>query len=125
MARPTNEERKKRDRAAWIAKLLEELGDADLLAAESAMNLLRDDSTTPAVRLQCAQLLEKLNVPIRERVGAGPESAPVPQLDVGRFLGELRTRVRALQDHFGKPIIELLGDASAEPFSEQPDARIG
>ncbi|HKO21041.1 MAG TPA: hypothetical protein VJX91_00140 [Candidatus Eisenbacteria bacterium] len=110
-------------RAEERARLLADLEDADVLVGVEALRLVRNKETPPSVRLQCLQLLEGLSQRLKAGESIGGAASGDAALSVDDFLRDLRVRVVLLQEHYGRGIVELLGDVTVD-LAGPRDARI-
>jgi len=109
--RPTNAQRR--------ARLARELENVDLLVAEHALAVVKDRKASPSVRVQALQTLAGIKV--QPPAAAGVNVTEAQMTDPAEYLAALQRRVHALEAHYGKSILALLGEIK-EPLLGAPDA---
>ena len=100
-------------RAALEARDLSDLRDVDRLIMRQSLALIRNPKTSPAVRLQALQTLDRVKDRLPKQGGAEATPASGPGwAGADETLLELSRRAREIEQHFGRPLVELLPSLS-------------
>lgn len=94
---------KKAIRDGLIAKIRS--GELEVEMMIEALRLVRSKGTTASVKLQCLQLLTQFDAKVPD--GDNTRSI-LYELEITEIVNRLVARVRALETHYRKPILEMI-----------------